>query len=790
MRLPFELDPQIIHHIIYSQAGSIGKAVIELIMNSVDANAKIVKLSITCEGLRCEDDGTGFISKEDVLRYFGRFGTPHEEGDATYGRFRLGRGQIMAHASTVWESIDWRMTVDTRSMGYNYDLDTLVTHVPGCVILGTWYESLSQTEFMSTLQEIRDLVRYTPVTVELNGQIITRDPRNEKWDFEDEYAYYRVKAEGSVSIYNQGVLVRHDSGHQWGCGGLIVSKKPIALNVSRTEILRKTCPVWKEIAKQFKILADEISIKLGDRRKTEVRREKNARALLSGDSNFLDIFDKEEVITILPGKQHVTMDNFFWKTRRGHHLEGTVYTVVMDDFDIPKAEIIAKDAMLAIVHSQTLYRFGCYSPEEFHEVLLRILSNRKETLESSGSWSSDIEVPTLIAYEPIRDTFITRTQIVSEKELDKETRRAWTALRWVLLHYVGLCTGKRMYRNGKIARDEEYMHILIGRSNTAEAWTDGRSYIAFDLSVVKRIKSEPLKTVTYIFSLMEHEIAHEGDSLDCGHDEAFYQRYHDLSIKMAPDRQRYMHMWLMKYTMSLEQKWNGKKERNRAWWEKRLLDRAGDGREKHELPGMIEDVSNDPVMTFEALIEDVGMIDQINFDLAASGQCPPPPDWKTVFENAKKEQIKRLANYIETVNNTMDDEDENLNERIQEENELMWNEEIDYVLHVLQVDSITSEQAMWLTFEDEERIRRLWEEKPWEAGLNPDSKRKIIEPIEKHDEQSKQQKESTVPDYLKYVDSSLHKFIHEGETEWMLERNTAAAGFSWIGDYLRWRSEQ
>ena len=37
MRYPFELDPQIIHHIIYSQAGSVGKAIIELIMNSVDA---------------------------------------------------------------------------------------------------------------------------------------------------------------------------------------------------------------------------------------------------------------------------------------------------------------------------------------------------------------------------------------------------------------------------------------------------------------------------------------------------------------------------------------------------------------------------------------------------------------------------------------------------------------------------------------------------------------------------------------------------------------------------------
>ncbi|WP_162174760.1 hypothetical protein [Pseudomonas fluorescens] len=46
MRLPFELDPQIIHHIICSQAGSIGKALIELLMNSVDARASSVHLSL------------------------------------------------------------------------------------------------------------------------------------------------------------------------------------------------------------------------------------------------------------------------------------------------------------------------------------------------------------------------------------------------------------------------------------------------------------------------------------------------------------------------------------------------------------------------------------------------------------------------------------------------------------------------------------------------------------------------------------------------------------------------
>jgi hypothetical protein len=239
MQLPFELDPQIIHHIIYSQAGSIGKAIIELLMNSVDATATAVHLSLTREGFTCLDDGNGFASRDDVIRYFGRFGTPHQEGDATYGRFRLGRGQIMAHASTEWRSNHWEMAVDTRTMGYNYNLEERAYFVAGCSVTGHWYEPLTDSELRSAIQEVRDLVRYTPISVELNNSCITRNPCGEKWDAEDEFAYYRVKEDGAVSIYNQGVLVRHDPGRMWGAGGLIVSKKPIGLNVSRTEILRR-----------------------------------------------------------------------------------------------------------------------------------------------------------------------------------------------------------------------------------------------------------------------------------------------------------------------------------------------------------------------------------------------------------------------------------------------------------------------------------------------------------------------------------------------------------------------
>nr|UVN17849.1 hypothetical protein pPsy0479a_00017 [Pseudomonas syringae] len=38
-----------------------------------------------------------------------------------------------------------------------------------------------------------------------------------------------------------------------------MTKQAIALNVSRSEILRKTCPVWKAIAKVFGPLADKVS---------------------------------------------------------------------------------------------------------------------------------------------------------------------------------------------------------------------------------------------------------------------------------------------------------------------------------------------------------------------------------------------------------------------------------------------------------------------------------------------------------------------------------------------------
>ncbi|KVV40936.1 DNA mismatch repair protein MutL [Burkholderia territorii] len=806
MLLPFELDPEIIHHIIYSQAGSIGKAIIELLMNSVDARATAVQLSMTKEGFKCADDGNGFANREDVVRYFGRFGTPHEEGDATYGRFRLGRGQIMAHASTIWRSNDWQMTVDTRAMGYSYDLEKLDHALPGCSISGQWYEPLTDSELMSAVQEIRDLVRYTPVSVELNGRVITRDPRTERWDAEDEFAWYRAKEDGAVSIYNQGVLVRHDPGHMWGAGGLIVSKKAIALNVSRTEILRKTCPVWKAIAKQFGALADDVRSRLGDHRKTEASREKSARALLAGDPNIVKIYEKEEVITLLPGKRHVTMQAFLSKCYYSHNKrQGNRFTVVENGFEVPKGEAIAREGIAVVVHPQTLGRFGCYSAHDLLDAIDRIQTNVREDIEKNGTrfWGQ-LQLPELVAFSTLRDAFVERTALVTERDaLDKEARRAWTALRTILHHYAAVLTGgERCYHGSPIVRGGKSFQILLGQSNTAEAWTDGDSYIAFTVDVVKRLKTVPLKAAAYIFSLIEHEVAHEGDSLDCGHDEAFYQRFHDLTIKYAQERQWYMHAWLMRYTTSMEGE--GKRARGEAWRERYLVDRAGTGRTKRGLPRAIDDVATEPaVVTPE---ENMGFIDYQNARLVQAGVCPPPPNWTEVLDRARATQ-QQIEAELRARRERQEAEDaaelaalDAYHEEMQRE-DAAARQRLAPLLGV-DVDEISDAALLRLTAPNlsDDELRMLWSEKPWaeyERQLYGDNYDKHGSEFHDPDDaeadvnagEEPLHNDPAVVEAGAFYPAELRALIQPGETNWALERNAAAAGFYRVEDYLKWRAE-
>ena len=223
----FTVHPDIIFNLIQAQAGTLGKAVLECIMNSIDAGATHCDIELESERLRITDDGQGFRSRKEIEDWFEVFGFPHEIGEANrrvYGQFGIGRAQLWSFASTVWETATFRMDVDIKRRGLDYHLqEDRSPAVKGVRIEGRFYERLRPSELMELEKELSELAYYAQIPVSFNGKAINHDPRGEKWDFTTEDAWIRVKDSGELKVYNLGVLVRRYPGST-GCGGVVVTQ--------------------------------------------------------------------------------------------------------------------------------------------------------------------------------------------------------------------------------------------------------------------------------------------------------------------------------------------------------------------------------------------------------------------------------------------------------------------------------------------------------------------------------------------------------------------------------------
>lgn len=160
----FKPHPALLLSVIRNQAGTIGKAILELVMNSLDAGCTRVDIELTRHTFKVVDDGKGFVSRQEIEEFFEYFGTPHQAGDAVYGRFRIGRGQIMAFSRSIWRSGEFRMGVDVEGNGLDYTLETGLESVKGCSVEGDIYEDmvLSPSELIQASNQLREQCRFTP----------------------------------------------------------------------------------------------------------------------------------------------------------------------------------------------------------------------------------------------------------------------------------------------------------------------------------------------------------------------------------------------------------------------------------------------------------------------------------------------------------------------------------------------------------------------------------------------------------------------------------------------------
>ena len=517
----FGMHENLLYNVIMRQAGTLQKAVLEGVMNAIDAGATACEIELTTHSFSIIDDGHGFQSRQEIKDFFETFGTPHLEGDATYGHYRMGRGQIMAFGRNTWRSRSFEMQVDmkTRSSGYN-----LIEHkkdFPGTRVDVELYDPMLPSNLQRTLSEIRTFVAWAQIPVTLNGEVISKRPETAKWTHEDENAYYSLSSERQqLSIYNLGVLVATTYSGRYGMGGTVVSKKQLEVNFARNDI-QSTCPVGTAISSFIKKEAKSGAAK--KTRLTDAERDVMVRDLLAGSAETKDAL-KLRVITDVFGRS--------WPISKllkvVSDFSGRLIVAQRGDLLVESAQ---RRGYVFSIDETTLERFGASDLEGFKSRMIAFARTNAEAQNDEYFYRNqlrllaDVLEKTLIVERDDLKVFVSDDYIpIARKDLTPDQKILLTCIERGYTKMIQVLN-KAGYEDQKFQRRT----ILFGRSDSALGWTDGSSTIWIDVEYARRLRLGH-SGATQLAMLLLHETIHEGpDTGTHQHDHAFYQAYHDMS---------------------------------------------------------------------------------------------------------------------------------------------------------------------------------------------------------------------------------------------------------------------
>lgn len=493
----FAIDPALLYSVIESQAGTLEKALLEGVMNSIDAGSTRVTVTLAEGHFVLRDNGRGFRNRDEIVKWFETFGTPHKEGDATYGRFRMGRGQLMAFASTVWQSGPFQMTVDIRQHGLGYGLTQLATPVKGCTVEGVLYQSLTEERLRETEEAFRRLVAYAPVPVELNGKLVSTKPEKAKWTFEDETCWLRLDPDArELLVYNQGVLVKGLPGWRFGSGGIAVSKRPLKVNFARNDILEYECPQWEAMRSAIE---QGVVGRLSSRKHlSDDQRAFLARKVLGSRLRLDEASLSAKIFTDVQGK-HVALADVL-----------AAKALAVESPSRPQLSRSLHDKGEALVLSRkSLDRLGATSLDDLFERLSRV-----PNVAASSLMPLDIEkLPSRLAGP--KDHEVARSALHP-----KET----AALR--ALETVNAFLGTWLQDRGVA---EQVRELRVGVRAGAVAWTDGAQFIYVHRKYLRQLE-RGLDGAGYWVATLLHEYCHDTDDSEShDHGDVFYTKYHDLA---------------------------------------------------------------------------------------------------------------------------------------------------------------------------------------------------------------------------------------------------------------------
>ena len=493
----FTMDPNLLVSVIKSQAGTLSKALVEGVMNSIDAGAKRVDITLDKEHFTIKDKGKGFSSRQDIELWFGRFGTPHTEQDVMFGRFRMGRGQMMAFAATTWRTGSFLIQVDIETAGLTYELQELPVQVEGCEIEGKLYQPLNDYKLSTVLAELKTFVAYAPSPVYVNGELYGAPAQRLKsWTFEEDSAYYRLTQDArELQVYNQGIFVEQIGAWRIGMGGVVVSKRPLLVNFARNSVMEDSCLSWQRIAGTIenKVLQKLLTAK----KLSDTERQFLARHLSRLKELIGPAYAKAKLLTDPTGK-HSALEELRKYKRFAYTPEITPRACALHGQD---GTFVLTEAMLE--------RFGTASIEEF----LSLIKSIDAALLPCDYTVTKIDE--LSAFEVNRVSMLDAAGLKAKK---LAAYKALGVMNELLSHALlrdELISSKRV--------------LLVGRhkNNRFSAWTDGKSYVTANENSLKLFETGQDGILTWVHILI-HEYTHDTDDSEShDHGEVFYRKFHD-----------------------------------------------------------------------------------------------------------------------------------------------------------------------------------------------------------------------------------------------------------------------
>ena len=521
--IPFGVHTSLIGDLIALQAGTLSKAVLELVMNALDAGASSIAVDVLRSGtvLRVRDDGRGFASEAEIREYFATFGFPHDTAgtrDRRFGRFGLGRGQIMAYGSAIWRSRGFEMRCVSGSDGYGFRLLRHAHGDPaGCEVEVDLRSRLDTWCLGELFHDLDRALAYVGADVRIDGRRIGVVPDSVDWTRETERLRLRVDpVQHGLFVYSQGVLVTSYPHDYCGVSGVLLSREgyPFVMTLARNEIVQRDCPLWAEASE---LLAEQ---RIARRRQgvlTDADRAAWWRDFLCGRVHSAEVW-RSPVLKLVNGRSLSPRAVCF-----DYHGCFSIATTLSSA--VGEQAIRRRVAAVLVPGTRAWLGLGESACEGDAELVLSKLFADEIAFDRCADFSETFWADLDEAIAPDRI-------VVPVKEWTRTEHALMSGLRTM-----GARLSDAVGYRAVVFDEADWSHwrctrrIELGEAGGTAAWTDGRRWIGFDRFYLARYGRRGWPGWRHLCRVLLHEYAHDvPDGAAHMHDMEFLLRMHETLL--------------------------------------------------------------------------------------------------------------------------------------------------------------------------------------------------------------------------------------------------------------------